>query len=30
MVVAGLATAASKGSNFDRQIRDHFAFEPAD
>lgn len=29
-VVAGLATAGSKGSYFNRHIRDRFAFEPAD
>ncbi|WP_333572201.1 KTSC domain-containing protein [Sphingomonas sp.] len=29
-VVAGLAAAGSKGSYFNRQIRECFAFEPAD
>ena len=29
-VAAGLAMAGSKGSFFNRQIRDIFAFEPAD
>lgn len=29
-VAAGLAAAGSKGSYFNRQIRDRFAFEPAD
>ncbi len=29
-VVAGLAAAGSKGSYFNREIRERFAFEPAD